>query len=294
MEMNTTYEPYAQEPEYIATNRELLETLALDNVKKVVDLACGTGLLSDLLLQIRSDIAVVGIDLSGESLAIGRRAFGDKGLLAESAEDWTKAANAGRGVILLVEGTADKIDYPDGFFDLAMIGNAIHMMPDQPAFLREVHRVLRPGAEFCFNSVFFTGTYPKASEHVYAEWMKEAVRVLQEKNEQRLEQGLPTIARQRGRAGKAFDKGWRSPQEWADLLAECGFEVHANQKRMVPISQRGLELVGAYGGLAEVLMSGYPVEIASECLQEAVGRAFRNTGVTEVGRYWLEVTAVRR
>jgi len=51
--------------------------------------------------------------------------------------------------------------------------------------------------------------------------------------------------------------------------------------------------VGAYCGLAEVLMSGYPVDIASECLQEAAGRAFNNLGLTEVDRYWLEVTATK-
>jgi hypothetical protein len=40
-------------------------------------------------------------------------------------------------------------------------------------------------------------------------------------------------------------------------------------------------------------MSGYPVDIASECLQEAAGRAFNNLGLTEVDRYWLEVTATK-
>lgn len=293
MEVNTTYEPYAQEPEYIETNRGLIDSLRLEEVNKVIDLACGTGLLTDLLLQARPNVAVVGIDLSGEQIEIGQRAFREKGLLAETPEAWEEAARSGRGVVRLIQGSADKIDFPDGAFDLAMIGNAIHLMPDQPAFLREVHRALRPGGEFCFNSVFFNGTYPKESEAVYAEWMKEAVRILQEKNERRRTEGLLPISRQRGRAGRAFDKGWRSSQQWSDLLEECGFRVEINRKRSVPISKRGLELVGAYGGLAEVLMSGYPVEIASECLQEAVGRAFDNAGVSEVGRFWLEVTAVR-
>jgi hypothetical protein len=35
------------------------------------------------------------------------------------------------------------------------------------------------------------------------------------------------------------------------------------------------------------------VEIASECLQLAVGRAFKMLGVHEVGRNWLEITAVK-
>ena len=71
-----------------------------------------------------------------------------------------------------------------------------------------------------------------------------------------------------------------------------GFTVSRSFKREVSISRRGLELFGAYGGAAEVLMSGYPVEIASECLQEAVGRAFDALKVESVGRYWLEISAV--
>jgi ubiquinone/menaquinone biosynthesis C-methylase UbiE len=294
MQVNTTYEPYSQEPEYIETNRLMLQTLPLDGVGKVLDLACGTGLLTDLLLQIRPGIAVVGIDLSAESLDIGRRLFSEKGLLVNSKEAWEAAAREGRSAVRLIDGSADVLDFPDQYFDFAMIGNAIHLMPDQTRFLKQVHRVLRPGANFCFNSVFFVGTYPQESEAVYAEWMKEAVRILQEKNEARRAAGLAPIARQRGKAGRAFDKGWKTPEQWAALLGECGFDTVRNEKRLVPISQRGLELVGAYGGLAEVLMSGYPIDIASECLQEAVGRAFSNVGISEVGRYWLELVAQRR
>jgi hypothetical protein len=59
------------------------------------------------------------------------------------------------------------------------------------------------------------------------------------------------------------------------------------------ITREGLKLVGAYGGLAEVLMSGYPVEVASACLQEGAEAAFDAMGMTEVPRYWLEVIGVR-
>jgi len=294
MEVNSTYEPYSQEPEYIETNRLMLEALPLEEIRRGLDLACGTGLLSDLLVQISPGVALIGVDLSTESLDIARRLFADKGLLVDSREAWEFAAGEGRSAVRLLEGSVERLDFPDQSFDLVMMGNAIHLMPDQPAFVREVWRVLRVGGIFCFNSVFFSGTFPESSEYVYSEWMKEAVRVLQEKNQARRAEDLPPIGRKRGKAGRAFDKGWRSADQWSDLLQAAGFEISHNQKRMVPISQRGLELVGAYSGLAEVLMSGYPVEVASECLQQAVGRAFHNAGVSEVGRYWLEIAAVRR
>lgn len=295
MEVVTTYEPYAQEPEYIGANRALLETLELGGVRRVLDLACGTGLLTDLLLQLKPDVAVNGIDLSAESLEIGRRQLREKGLLVESQEALDRAAAEGRGAMYMVEGSAMDLDhFADDTFDLCMIGNAIHLMPDKAQFLRNVARVLKPGGQFTFNSVFFTGTFGEGSEPVYTEWMKGAVNLLMEKNAELIKAGEAPIKRERGRFGKAFDKDWKTPEAWAALLEAEGFEVERVYKRPIPINQRGLELVGAYGGLAEVLMSGYPVDIASECLQHAVGPAFEKMGVSEVIRYWLEVTGVRR
>ncbi len=296
MEVVTTYEPYAQEPEYIGANKALLETLPVDTVHRVLDLACGTGLMSDLLMQIRGDNSVIvnGIDLSDESLEIGRRQFREKGLLAESEEQLVAAADAGRSAIHMVQGSAMDLPFADNTFDLAMIGNAIHLMPDKDLFVQNVQRVLKPGAPFTFNSVFFTGTFGEGSEPVYTEWMKGAVLMLNEKNAALLKEGKPAIKRVRGKFGKAFDKDWKTPEGWSELLEKHGFEIDRVYKRPIPITQRGLELVGAYGGLAEVLMTGYPVDVASECLQYAVGPAFEKMGVTEVTRYWLEVTGVKR
>jgi hypothetical protein len=173
-----------------------------------------------------------------------------------------------------------------------VIGNAIHLMGDKDGFLKEVARVIRKGGVFAFNSVFFSGTFPPGSEPIYTEWLKQAVLILNEKNEALAKAGKPPVPRVRGRGDRAFAKGWLSEHGWHDLLQRHGFTVTRSFKREVSISRRGLELFGAYGGAAEVLMSGYPVEIASECLQEAVARAFDTHKVDSVGRYWLEVNAV--
>ncbi len=291
VKVDTTYEPYSQEPEYIEANRALLATLPLDGVHRVLDLACGTGLLSDLLLGMRPNLAINGVDLSAESLDIGRRLFREKGLLVEGQDELEARAKAGEGAVRLVEGSADELGFAEATFDLAMMGNAIHLMPDKDRFLAGVARVLKPGAPFIFNSVFFTGTFAEGTEPLYTEWMKEALLILNDRNAKLKAEGKPPIPRKRGQAGRAFDKDWKSPEQWADALGKAGLKVTRTHKRPIPITQRGLELVGAYGGLAEVLMSGYPVDVASECLQEAAGRAYRKLGLTEVTRYWLEMTA---
>lgn len=293
MQVNTTYEPYALEPEYIEANRALLDTLPVEGVRRVLDLACGTGLLTGQLFDIKPDITVNGVDLSKESLDIGRKDFSSRGLLVTSQQELDKAAAENRSAIMMVEGSAMELEFEPDTFQLAMMGNAIHLMPDKDAFLKGVFRVLAPGGRFTFNSVFFSGTYAEGTGPLWTEWMKEAVNVLAEKNAARMAAGEKPISRKRGQSGHAFDKGWLTPEGWSEALERNGFKVERVYKRSVPISQRGLELVGAYGGLAEVLMSGYPVQVASECLMEAAGRAFRNLGIKEVDRYWLEVTAVK-
>jgi ubiquinone/menaquinone biosynthesis C-methylase UbiE len=294
MKVNTSYEPFSQEPEYIEVNKGFIDSLPLEKVNQVLDLACGTGTLTELLFEIRPNISVIGVDISTESLEIGRNVFRKKNLLVDDKAALKAARDSGKGAVVLLEGSADDLDLESESFDLAMMGNAIHMMRDRAKFLQEVHRVLRFGGIFAFNSAFFVKTFPEGTEHVYTEWLKEALAVLHTKDEELRKAGKPGISRKRGTAGRAFSKRWMTPEQWGEELRQNGFEVVKTYKRSVMITQRGLETVGAYSGLAEVLMSGYPVEIASECLQEAAGRAFKNLGIVEIPRNWLEITAIKQ
>jgi ubiquinone/menaquinone biosynthesis C-methylase UbiE len=292
MTVNTTYEPYSQEREYIDTNRAFIDTLDLGKVSQAADLACGTCLLSSLLLDRKPDLAIFAADISEEQIEIAKRGFAAKGVRVIGLDEFQNANARGSGRVCLHHSSAAELPIADQQVDLVVMGNAIHLMRDKDGFLKEVSRVIRKGGTFAFNSVFFSGTFPPGSEPIYTEWLKQAVLVLNEKNEALAKVGKPPVPRVRGRGDRAFSKGWLSAQGWQDLLQRHGFTVTRSFKRELSISRRGLELVGAYGGLAEVLMSGYPVDVASECLQEAVGRAFDALKVESVGRYWLEINAV--
>lgn len=294
MKVNTSYEPFSQEPEYIEVNQGFIDSLPLDGVNRVLDLACGTGTLTELLFEIRPNVSVIGVDISAESLEIGREVFRKKNLLVEDKTALEADRASGKGGIMLMEGSVEELSLEPESFDLAMMGNAIHLMRDRAKFLQGVHRVLRPRGVFAFNSAFFVKTFPEGTEHVYTEWLKEALAILHDKDEELRRAGKAGIPRKRGTVGRAFSKRWMTPEQWGEELQQNGFEVLQIYKRSVMISKRGLETVGAYSGLAEVLMSGYPVEIASECLQQAAGRAFSNLGIEEIPRNWLEVTAVKQ
>lgn len=290
MKVNTSYEPFSQQIEYIQANRDFLQSLPINAVCQVLDLACGTGTLTELLFELYPTISVIGLDISTESLEIARERFQEKKLLRRDRT----ALGSEKGGVVFLEGSADDLSLNPETFDLVLMGNAIHLMPDQDKFLRGVNQVLHKGGIFAFNSVFFVGTYAEGTEQIYTEWLKEALAVLHSKNEESRSLGQPGIPRQRGKGGRAFDKEWRTPEQWGELLRQNGFKVVETYKRSVAIAQRGLETVGAYSGLAEVLMSGYPVEIASECLQEGAIRVFKNLGITEIPRYWLEIAAIKQ
>ncbi|MBD2183262.1 class I SAM-dependent methyltransferase [Planktothrix sp. FACHB-1355] len=294
MKVNTTYEPYSQQPEYLDANRELLRTLSLDSVRQVLDLACGTGVMTSLLFELKPDISVIGIDLSAQSLEIAREDFQQKKLLVDDKTSLDAVLKSGKGSVMLMQGSADELPFESESVDLVVMGGAIHLISDKHKLLSNIQRVLRFGGMFTFNTVFYVGTYPEGTEKVYTEWLKESLAVLEKKNEELRAAGKETIKRQRGKVGRAFDKGWMSPSEWGELLKIHGLVVNREYQRSVMMTKQSFETVGAYGGLSEVLMSGYPVEIASECLQEGANRAFSNLGITEIPRYWLEIVAVKQ
>lgn len=289
-DVDTSYEPYAEEPIYVAVNQALVDSIDLDRVERIADLACGTGLLSGLLLERKPALSICCIDLDPQQIAIARRKLGARHRIAEDLTEWR---SGGPGSVHLRVGDAGRLPFEDGEIDLVVMGNAIHMMPDRAAFLAEVRRILRPGGAFAFNSAFFVGTLASGTEPFYTEWLKQALVRLEEMNQERRAQGLPPVPRQRGTTGRAFSKGWLTPEAWQEEFERAGFRVARNFKRAMPITREGLKRVAGYGGMAEVLMSGYPVEVSSVCLQAGADTAFAAAGLTEVLRYWLEISAVR-
>lgn len=291
--VDTTYESYAQDEQYVGVNRQLIGEVDLDGVTRVADLACGTGLLSRLLMERKGDLAICGVDLDPVQIDLSTAGHTEAGLtLLDSIEDWRAAAEAGQGGVHLRVQSAMELPFEEGEVDLVVMGNAIHMMPDRAAFLKEVARIVRPGGQLVFNSVFYAGTFVEGTEPVFTEMMKEGVLAMNELNAERRDRGEPPVPRKRGTVKKAFAQtDWLSQQGWSDAVAEVGFSVTLGRQTAFQISQRGLELIGGYGGLAEVLMSGYPVEIASDCMQKGVARAFQNMQITEVPRNWLEIVA---
>lgn len=289
--VDTSYEPFSRQPEYIEVNRGFIQSLPLKGKKTILDLACGTGTLADLLLECHSIETILGLDLSHESLLLAREHFMPLGVL-ETNEDKPQSAGEAKSKLDFVRGSADCLPLDNLSMDAVVMGNSFHNLPDQDLLLREIGRVLKPGCVFAFNTSFFAGTYPPSTEKLYHEWLKIALAHIATKDHEMKKNGLAGIPRKRGTSHKAFSKKWPTAEEFTQLLLRNGFDVKWFCHRTIRMNKRSLETVGAYGGLASVLLSGYPVEIACEALEAAAGPAFESFGSEEVRRLWLEVVAV--
>jgi SAM-dependent methyltransferase len=108
----------------------LLEIAPGDRI--VVDLGCGDGAtLGNLLAHLDRDGIVVGVDAAAEALA-------------SAAARFTSDCHAGR--LSLVRADLDApLPLASGTVDKALCHNVLECLPDPGRFLRETHRVLRPG-----------------------------------------------------------------------------------------------------------------------------------------------------
>jgi ubiquinone/menaquinone biosynthesis C-methylase UbiE len=283
LDIDTSYEPFAQEPAYLELNAAFVETLPLTGVRCFVDIACGTGVLTGLVLdRLRGSTAAprgVCVDLSPQSLRLARDVI---------------ASRSDSGAVTFVEGPGERLPVGDGWADLVTVGNALHLFDDLAVLLAEARRVSRPGAVFAFNTSFYAGTFGPGTEAFYTEWMRQALAQLSAEADRRREQGLPPLSRRRGRTGVAFSHPWLTPDEYAEALAAAGFRVDSSHERTVLLGRRELEAIGSYAGLATVLLSGYPVDVAADALARGVGPALEVLLRETVERGWLEMVAIRQ
>ena len=173
--------------------------------------------------------------------------------------------------------------------DLVFMGHSIHLPARRDDLLSEIVRVMKPGGTFAFNSAFYAGGNPAGTEVFYRLWMAKALGYIQEKDARQRAAGQPGIRRQRGQSAPMIP--YLAPAEWKALLETHGLEVASMNERTIMMTRSAHEAVGAYSGFARVMVSGYPIELASEALVHAAGPAMDESGYPAVPKNWLEVMA---
>lgn len=109
---------------------ELLTAAAPAPGERVLDVACGTGVVSVAAARaVGRSGEVLGIDLSQRMVDAAHRHAGELGLTHAT---FTRM-------------DAERLDLPDGQVDLVLCALGLMYLPDPGAALREMRRVLRPG-----------------------------------------------------------------------------------------------------------------------------------------------------
>jgi ubiquinone/menaquinone biosynthesis C-methylase UbiE len=293
MPVNTTYEPFSLEPEYVAANQGFVDRVELNNVQHFLDLACGTGTVSELLLEKSPTAHLNGLDYDPVQVDLSAERFRKLGYEVRVGFEVTEEQSSGKPVLVFGEGSCADLPFEETSFDCVTIANAIHIIEDKKKLLADIAQLLKPGGLFGFNSTFYSGSIPEGTDRLYMDWLIFATEHIANKNRMLQAEGKSPIRRVRGTTRRAFTNRWYSPSEWTDFLAEVGLKVIDVNERRVELSERSFTYVGAYGGLAEVLLSGYPVEEASEALQAAAGPAMRASNASVAPRNYLEIWATK-
>ena len=108
---------------------ELLDRAKPQPGERVLDVACGTGIVARMIAQqLNGQGDVVGLDLNPAMVEVARSISAEEGLAIE----WHV-------------GSADALPFPDASFDAVTIQQGLQFFPDKAAALGEVYRVLAPG-----------------------------------------------------------------------------------------------------------------------------------------------------
>jgi 2-polyprenyl-6-hydroxyphenyl methylase / 3-demethylubiquinone-9 3-methyltransferase len=127
-----------------------LEALGDLDGRLVLDAGCGGGLVARELAATGAE--VVGVDRSLGSLGVARRAAGRRGP-ADGSESSSKGVPRSVGSFRPAQGRLERLPFADGRFDAVVAADVLEHLPDLPAAVKELARVLAPGGSFLFDTI---------------------------------------------------------------------------------------------------------------------------------------------
>lgn len=112
--------------------RDLIARALLKPGERVLDVACGTGIVTRMASEkVGASGAVTGLDLNPGMLAVAKK-------VSPPGIEWSQAS-------------ADEIPLPDKSFDVVFCQVSLQFMPDKQKAINEIYRVLAPGGRVLVN-----------------------------------------------------------------------------------------------------------------------------------------------
>ena len=259
-----SFTPFTRHAFFTHVNRWILERVICPGRQVIVDLGCGPGAVTELILErVRGQQPpplVIGVDPSPSAIERARAAISSK--LAQ-----------------FMQGSAEWLSKLVKSADTVVFLNAIHLVEDKPSVLREIRRVLKPGGQLAFNSTFFNGAYVEGTSGFWRRWIVRSVQALREK-------GIDVK-----HEGHAPAMEWLSAEQYGEACKAAGLRPTTIELLRINMTAESLADIGRFSLFIEGALPGVPLEEGSEALQKGLTRTLDELQVSEVPRYWLEVVA---
>ena len=265
-----TFSKFSSNDFYSTLNARLVDMAGVGSEQRIVDLACGTGGVTQLILdRLRGarDSVIIAIDQSATAL---KQAMDELIGARDAAVDFVQSRV--EQVSETVKESADTI-----FFC-----NAIHYIPDKDALLIEISKTLKPGGKFAFNTSFFDGGQLPETLGFYRKWMFKSVRNL------RRDYGLSLVKSEKVESRKQL-----TPDQYRELLEGHNFRVARQEIDTVDVPIEGWLDISDFEDFIVGTLPGVPLDKASAALKKGVHQTFEEMKISFVKRNWLDIVAVR-
>jgi ubiquinone/menaquinone biosynthesis C-methylase UbiE len=267
---NFTFTKFSKNVFYSKLNARLVDMAGVGSSQRIVDLACGTGGVTQLILErLRGakESVIIAIDHSATALKQAMENLKDA---RDSAVHFVQSR-----VEPLSETVKESVD-------TIFFCNAIHYVTDKDALLAEISKTLKPGGQFAFNTSFFEGGQPPDSLAFYRKWMLKASRTL------RRDYGLAPTA-----SNKVESRRHLTPDQYRELMESHSLRVVKQEIDEVKVPLEGWLDISTFEDFIIGIMPGVPLDKASAALMKGVTETFRDMEIDHVTRNWLGVVAVR-
>ena len=156
---NFNFDSFSNLDFYKKVNSNLLDLADLNSSNKIIDLGCGNGGITEMILsKVKdvSEIVIYAVDSSSSAISLALKRFSNRidviiNYIQSEAEN-------------LHENLKDKVD-------TVVYCNSIHYIPEKEEVLKHIGNGLSDGGKLAFNTSFFQGSHPQETELFLRKWM---------------------------------------------------------------------------------------------------------------------------
>ena len=267
-----SFSSFSNLPFYKKINKRLLDLAKIGDQKSIVDLGCGTGLITKLILKKikkdANDSIVYAVDHSSNALKTAAEEIGER---KQATVKYIHSE-----VQNLKQVLREKVE-------AVIYCNSIHYVPDKLSLIKQVKNQLKPNGIFVFNTSFFEGSHPPETHNFYRKWMIRSLRELKS------EYGLSP-----DKTSKVESRKQLTPEEYIAILEDAGFNIVIKDIQRIEVPHDGYYHISGFSDWIEGILPGVPLDKGCDTLQKSLKLVWEEMKLSSVPRLWLSISAEKR